>query len=58
MVDTNEYNLTEFILRHCYNCDNVCTCNEKMIAACMRDQGAEPLYDPEQTRKLLRLYEQ
>lgn len=58
MMNTNRYNLTELMLRHCYHCDNVCECDEKMIIDCMKDQGAELLVDPDQTRELLRLYEQ
>ena len=58
MKDANHNNLTELMLRHCYHCGNACECNETMIIACMKEQGAEQLFDPEQTRELLRLYEQ
>lgn len=58
MIDTNKINLTELMLRHCYHCGNVCECDEEMIVACMKDQGTELPVVPDQTRELLRLYEQ
>ncbi len=58
MTDPNKMNLTQLMLRHCYHCGNVCECDEKMIVACMKNQGAEHPDDPDRTRELLRLYEQ
>ncbi|WP_156926676.1 hypothetical protein [Cohnella panacarvi] len=58
MFHTDKTNLTELMLRHCYHCDNACECDERMIIACMEDQGAEFPVVPNQTRELLRLYEQ
>lgn len=60
MMKTNKYAaITEHMLRNCYTCDHACECTEEMIAACMNERAAEPVY-PEQveTRELLRLYEQ
>lgn len=58
MYKTVPTNLTELMLRHCYNCEDVCECTEQMIIACMNERCGEPVFDHEQTRELLRLYEQ